>query len=329
MGRPKGSRNKKNLSDELLEERKQDNKSENKKEKLNRILREINLKYKDPTMCKFAKDEPPKESLSFGIKELDDFLGGGAVFGNFVVWWGGEGVGKTTLALLQIAQAQKEGKNCVYIDMEHTLDVERAKIFGVNLEELVLIEDCETAEQAMDITIKLAKEKVVDLIVIDSIQAMSPKDEQFQGNIEKSMEKNNIALLARKMSEFLRRTASAVYKGKTAVILIGQARTGGIGSFAIRDVLTGGRAVKYYSMLTAHIHKGQAVDAPTISEKAEVIEINEEGDKVKKIKTIKRKIGFDCVLEIDKTKKINSKPELSKLHLPFYYETGFLKPKEA
>jgi recombination protein RecA len=156
---------------------------------------------------------------------------------------------------------------------------------------------------------------------------MSPKGEQFKGkaNTERSMDDNNIALLARKMSEFLRRTCSAVYKGKMAVILIGQARTGGIGGFATHEELTGGRATKFYSLLTVNMRKGQGVDSPVISEKKEVIEINEEGDKVKVKKVVKTKIGFDAVLTINKTKKSHSQPELSTLHIPYYYASGFIK----
>ena len=337
-GRPKGSKNKSELQKKEINEEVNEMIKENqeikltkeqqiRKDKLNQTLREINLKYKDPLMCKYAKDEPAKESLPFRIKEINDFLGGGAVYGNFIIIWGSESVGKTSLCFEQIIQAQLENKNVIYIDMEHTLDKERAKKIGVDLDKLVIIENAETAEQAMDITIKFAKDKCVDLLIIDSIQAMSPKGEQFKGkaNTEKSMEDNNVALLARKMSEFLRRTASAVYKGKMAVILVGQARTGGIGSFATHEELTGGRAEKFYSLLTVHMRKGQGADAPTISEKKEVIELNDEGEKVKKIKTIQKKIGFNVVLTINKTKKSNSQTEMSELRLPYYYKSGFIK----
>lgn len=361
-GRPKGSKNK--LVKKLLKDRQGDKSKENsfgipeeeridvkekmahginkdgtvigtsltkeqqdKRDKLHNVMRDINVHYKDPTMCKFAKDEPPKESIPFDKKELDEFLGGGGVYGNFVIFWGTEGVGKTTLALMQITGAQKRNKNCVYIDMEHTIDKQRMEVMGVDTESLVLVENCETAEQTMDIVIKLAKEKVADLVIIDSIQAMSPKDEQYEGkaNKEKSMEKNNIALLARKMSEFLRRTASAVYKGKMAVILIGQARTGGIGGFAPHDTLSAGRAVKFYSLLTVYARKGQGVDAPFITEKIKKMILNDEGDKEEKLVNVKTHVGFDVVLKIEKTKKTNSKPELSELHLSYYFKSGFIK----
>jgi recombination protein RecA len=296
-----------------------------KKEKLLKVMKEINKEFKNPSMVKFANEEPPKESLPFGVTPLDEFAGGGAVVGNFVIFYGGEGVGKTTLAITQIAEAQKKGKVCAYIDLEHTLDVSRMKDFGVDPEQLALIEDCTTAEQAMDIVIKLAKEKAVDLIIIDSIQAMSPSEEQFEGKAEKerSMKQSEMALLARKMGKFLRRTAPFIYQGKVGVILIGQVRTEGIGSFITKEGLTGGHAVKHWSMLTIYMRKGQGADAPTTK-----IELDEKDEKGKP-KFDEIKIGFDCVLKIEKTKKSNSKPELSDLHIPFYFNTGFVKTKES
>ncbi|MFH0806064.1 MAG: AAA family ATPase [Patescibacteria group bacterium] len=292
-----------------------------KQEKLKRIMTEINKEYKDPEMCKFAKDEPSKESVYFGHKQLDDFLGGGAVYGNFVIFWGDVGTGKTTLALMQIAQAQKMGKICAYLDLEHTLDKERMKLFGVNVENLVLIENCESAEQAMNIVIRLAKEKVVDLIVIDSIQAMSTREEQVSGKGEKirSMEEAEMASLAKKMGKFLRRTATPIYKAKIAVLMIGQARTGGLGTFITKDELTGGRAIKFWAIMLVYMRKGQGVDSPT--EKIELDELDEKGNS----KWEEIKIGFSTVLIIQKTKKGNSKPELSELRIPYYFSTGFVK----
>lgn len=295
----------------------EDSPSETKKEKLLAIMNEINKRYEDANMIKFAINEPEKQSINCGIEAIDNFLGGLATIGNFTVIYGSEGVGKSTLAFCQIAEAQKQGKLVAYIDLEHTLDKTRLAQYGVKLEDLVLVENCETAEQAMDITITLSKEQVVDLIIIDSIQAMSPKDEQFtgKGDQEKSMESDEMALLARKMGKFLRRTAPFIYKAKVAVLLIGQVRTGGIGSFVTHETLTGGHSVRHWSVLTVFMRKGQGVDAP-------VEKYIEDGKKKE------RKIGFDCVLKIEKTKKSNSKPELSELHIPFYFDKGFLKKND-
>ena len=287
--------------------------SQERQDKLRVIMNEINKSMGDSTMMKFGSDEPPKESINFGIKAIDELLGGGAVIGNFIVIYGSEGVGKSTLAYCQIAEAQKQGKICAYIDLEHSFTKERATQFGVKIEELVLIENCETAEDAMNISIKLAKEKVCDLIVLDSVNAMSPHDEQYEGKGEKEreMEKEEMALLAKKLGKFLRRVAPFIYKGKVAYLLIGQVRTEGIGGFATREGLSGGHGIKHWSMLTVYLRKGQAVDAPTEKYK------DEEG------KSKDRRIGFDCVLKIDKTKKTASKSELSDLHIPYYFEQGF------
>ena len=119
------------------------------------------------------------------------------------------------------------------------------------------------------------------------------------------------------MGKFLRRTATPIYKAKIAVLMIGQARTGGIGTFITKDELTGGRAIKFWSFLTVYGRKGQGVDAPT--EKIELDEFDEKGKPVFE----EVKIGFSAVLRIDKTKKGNSKPELSELRLPYYFKTGF------
>ena len=288
-----------------------------KKDKLKRIMGEVNKDFKDPAMLKFAKDEPAKESIPFGVNALDNFCGGGAVKGNFIIIYGSEGVGKTSDAYLQIAQIQRQGGIACLIDLEHSTEKERMKVFGVNVDELVLVENCETAEDAMNITKKLAKEKVVDLIVIDSVQALSPHDENYEGKGEKEkpMEKNDMALLARVMGKFLKRTASFVYKAKCAVILIGQVRTEGLGTFITRMGCTGGHALKHWSMLTLQKRKGQGVDAPVYKWKAD--------GKTKEIR-----IGFSQVTIIEKTKKMTSQPENSELRIPFYPVSGYQRPTD-
>jgi len=298
--------------EELTKEQKE------KREKLHKIINEINREYKS-IIIKFAKDEPEKERLPFGIKEIDELTGSGGVAGNFIIIWGSEGVGKSSLCYYQVAEAQKKNKICAYLDLEHAFSKERASLFGVDLNTLLLIEEINTAEEAMDIVIKLVKENVVDMIIVDSIQAFSPKSEQeSKGGKERSMEENDIAILAKKMGKFIRRTATPIYKSKIGITLVGQARVGGIGSFVTHEELTGGRASKHFSLLTLFIRKGNSADAPT-----ERIETGETDENNKPIK-ITKKVGFDCVIQIQKT-KIKSKPELSELHIPFYFEKGFLK----
>jgi recombination protein RecA len=289
-----------------------------KKQRLLKVMNEVNREHKS-IILGFAKDEPDKEKLPFGIPEIDTLTGNGGIAGNYIIIWGSESVGKSTLALNQAVTAQRNGKICAYLDLEHAFDKGRALMHGINLDDLVLVENIDNAEEAMNVVIKLAKEQVVDLIIVDSIQAMSPKAEnEGKGGKERMMEEDEIALLAKKMGKFLRRTSTPIYKAKIGVTLIGQSRTGGIGTFATHEELTGGRSQKHWSLLTLFIRKGQNADAPT--EKVDTGELDENDKPIK----ITKRIGFDAVLQIQKT-KTNSKPEGSELHIPFYFASGFLK----
>jgi len=290
--------------------------SHSKMERLKRLMAEKNKEYKG-TVLKFAKDEPIKEKIPFGVKKIDEFTGQGAIHGNFIIIYGSAGTGKTTLVLKQIAEAQKQGKICAYLDLEHGFNKDRALLFGVDLNSLVLVEGIESAEAAMDLVVKMCKEKAVDYIAIDSVQAMSPQQEMFtKKGKERSIADDEMAMLARKMGKFLRVSAAFVYNSKTAIVLIGQVRTEGIGSFVTRDGLTGGHGLKHWSQLTIYIRKAAKVEWPT--EKIELDEDTDEG----KIK-LEKFIGFLSILKIEKT-KTNSAPELSELRLPYYYASGFL-----
>jgi len=286
---------------------------------LKKVMADVNTKFKK-NVIQFAVDEEIKERIPFGVEDIDNLTGGGTLCGNFSIIYGGESVGKSTLALIQIAKAQELGKTCAYIDLEHSFDIIRAKILGVDLSTLLLIEDIDNAEEAMDIVIKLAKEKVVDLITVDSIQAMSPKGEQItKKKKEKSMEDDEMALLARKMSKFLRFSANAVYTGKVSIVLIGQVRMN-LGSFIVTEGLSGGRALKHWAVITLHMRRGKKVDAPVEKYKESYTE-----DGKKKYKTMDRIIGFDCVITLQKTKVSGSQPENTAIHVPFYFESGFSK----
>ena len=317
MGRPKKDVNKDIKlcdslpKDEIFSPRKENKEELSKQERLKLVMREIN-KGMGFDAIRMAKDEPIKPKFPTGIKLIDDFIGQGFLGGNFSVVYGGKGVGKSTLMLQTIANNQKNGQVVAYLDLEHTFDSERAKKFGVDLDNLVMIGALENAEQAMDIVIKLSKEQVCQIIIIDSISAMSPNDEQVKGKAEevKSMEDSEMALLARQMSKFLRRTASYVYAGQVSVILIGQVRTGGIGTFITKDTCSGGRAKDHWSVMTIYMRVGQGQDAPTKKVKGE-------DGKSKDVK-----IGHDTVLKIEKT-KTNSQPEGTDLHIPFLFDEGF------
>ena len=282
----------------------------NRKDKLHQILQEVNKSFGE-TIINYGVNRTPREKIPFGIEPIDKFIGGGVIQGNFTIVYGGTGVGKSTLAYCNIAEAQKIGKTCVYIDLEHGYNEERAKQFGVIPEELLIIENATSAEQVLDIIIKLCREQVVDLIVLDSVQALTPLGEQeSKKGKELSIEHDDIALLAKKLGKFLRIVNAPLFKSKVALLLIGQVRTEGIGTFATREGLTGGYALKHYPLLILYLRKGSGVDAPTEKYK------DEDG------KTQERKIGFSAVLKIEKS-KIDSSPEGSEIRLPFYFKSGF------
>ncbi len=296
-------------------------KSNERKTRLTEVMKEINKTH--GTIIKFGCDEKPKEYLSFGVQEVDEFAGG-ITKGNFTVVYGPESSGKSTLGLHTVAKAQRAGLICCYIDLEHSLDIDRAVEIGVDIDSLVIIEEADSAEQAMDITIKLSKEGVVDLIIIDSIQAMSPKGEQeTKAGKQKSIEDDTMAALARKLGQFFRMCATPVYKGQVAVLLVGQVRTMGIGSFATHDGLSGGKALLHWAYQVIYMRRGQKADAPMTKVKEPYID-EETGEE--KTRTVNLAIGFDCVMKLEKTKSSKSKGEGTVLHLPFYLESGFIVP---
>lgn len=325
MGRPRGKKNKKveltdvevgNITATLKEEKKTNS---SKKDALNKLINEINRERGSNTI-KFASSEEVPDRISFGDVELDELTGGGIPHKRFSILWGAKSAGKSTLCYNIIAEAQKAGKICAYIDMERTFDGAWATKQGVNLQTLVLGSEYATAENAMDDFIRFTKSKAVDLVILDSIQALSPKGEQeSKKGKEKSLEDDTMALLARKLSQFFRISSSSVYTGNVAILLIGQARTN-LGGFVAFDSLSGGHALNHWSSMTLHIGRGAKADAPV--EKVKV-----DG------KTEEKIVGFNAVVKLEKIKissKIGDKttPEGTNINLPFYYESGFKKGKK-
>ena len=277
-----------------------------RKDKLNNVLRELNKS--GTAKIDFANNVQEKERLSFGYDCIDELTGGGLIRGNTTVIWGSKGSGKTTIAYKTIASAQKAGKVAAYIDVERAYDASWAKKFNVDTENLIYI-TCTTAEEVLDTVIKLCKEKVVDLIVLDSIQGMSPHGEQYEGKAEKerSVEDDSMALLARKLSQFFRMATAYISEAQCALLLIGQARMD-LGSFIKMETLSGGHALMHNSRLILRVRRGQGADAPT--EKIEV-----EGKKES------HKIGFDLVIKVEKS-QIQNCTEGNELHVPFLFATG-------
>jgi protein RecA len=287
-----------------------------RQQKLNSVLKDINKNIKGANVD-FANTIEVRGRLSTGYKNVDKLIGGGIPQGVFSTVWGSKGCGKTTLAYKTIATTQNNGKICAYIDMERSYDPNWAKQFGVNVDDLVYVA-CHTAEEALDVIIKLCKAGVVDLIVLDSIQGLSPHGEQYAGKAEKekSVEDDSMALLARKLSQFFRMAVSYVSDAKCAVLLIGQARMD-LGSFIKMETLSGGHALLHNSRLILRMRRGQGTDAPTET----IVEegVDEEGKESKQ--KIKVKIGFDLVIKVDKS-QVEGCVENSEVHLPFLFKKG-------
>lgn len=267
----------------------------------------------------FAKDEPTREKIAFPVPAITKMTGGGIQLGSFSVIWGNKSCGKTTLVYYLIGQAQKQGKQCIYLDLENSFDSTWAEKCGVDTNRL-LIGHFQNAEEAFDTLIKLSKEKAIDFAVLDSIQSLSPKGEQeTKTGKEKSTEDDTMALLARKLSQFFRMSAGGIYKGNVGLLLVGQARTD-LGSFIKLETLSGGHALAHWSALTMRVMRGQKADAPRYK-------FNVEVKGKKKAKEIL--IGFSLVIRIEKTKISGTAPESTELRIPFYYETAFTEPTEA
>lgn len=295
-----------------------------RRKRLLESLKTFNKNQKE-NILDFALNTEDLDIIPTGIKAVDKFIGGGTKRGTFTIFWGGFSVGKTTLALQQIANAQKEGKICCYINLEKPIDKSRFLQFGVKLDELILANHTKNAEQALEIIRQLCKDKVVDLIILDSLNAMAPKAElESKGGKDRALEEKNIAELARVMSEFCRKVNPDIYRAKTSVCIIGQTRIGGIGSFFTRATLSGGEAIKFYSYNIIFMRKGQKSDSPVKQYKEYFID----PDGKIRYSTQKEPIGFDVCLRMDKTNSSSSGKEGSEIHLPFVFEKGFVNTVE-
>jgi recombination protein RecA len=184
----------------------------------------------------------PVGTISTGSIGLDIALGiGGIPRGRIVEIYGPESSGKTTLTLHAVAEAQKKGGVCAFVDAEHALDIAYARKLGVNTADL-LIAQPDTGEQALEITDMLVRSNAVDLVVIDSVAALVPKAE-----IEGEMGDSHVGLQARLMSQALRKLTGSISKSKTCVIFINQIRMKIGVMFGSPETTTGGNALKFYA----------------------------------------------------------------------------------
>ena len=190
------------------------------------------------------------EAISTGSLSLDVALGiGGLPKGRIVEIYGPESSGKTTLALHVIAEAQKKGENCAFIDAEHALDPAYAKKLGVNIDELIISQP-DTGEQALEITDSLVRSKAISVLVVDSVAALTPKAE-----IEGEMGDAHMGLQARLMSQALRKLTGSVSKSNCMVIFINQIRMKIGVMFGSPETTAGGNALKFYSSCRLDIRR--------------------------------------------------------------------------
>src|SRR5680860_1186996 len=224
-------------------------------------IKALQSRFGDEAIMKLG-DKPKVgiNAISTGSLGLDMALGvGGLPRGRIVEIYGPESSGKTTLALHVVAEAQKKGGICAFIDAEHALDPEYSKRLGVKIDEL-LISQPDYGEQALEISESLVRSGKVDVIVIDSVAALTPKDE-----IEGDVGDYHVGKQARLMSQALRKMTSIVDKSKTLVIFINQLRMQIGVMFGNPETTPGGKALKFYSSVRldvrriAQIKKGEDV----------------------------------------------------------------------
>lgn len=224
-------------------------------------LAQIKTKFGDDAIMKLG--DKPKVNVNViptGSIGLDAALGvGGMPRGRIIEIFGPESSGKTTLALHVVAEAQKMDGICAYIDAEHAMDPEYAKRLGVKIDQL-LISQPDTGEQALEIVESLVRSGKIDVIVIDSVAALTPKDE-----IEGDMGAHHVGKQARLMSQALRKLTSIVAKSKTIVIFINQIRMQIGVMFGNPETTPGGKALKFYTSVRldirriAQIKKGEEI----------------------------------------------------------------------
>lgn len=191
------------------------------------------------------------EAISTGSILIDETIGiGGLPRGRIVEIFGPEASGKTTLAMQAIAQSQRNGGICAFIDAEHALDPAHAKRLGLDVDNLIISQP-DYGEQALDIAEMLVRSGAIDIIVIDSVAALVPKAE-----LEGDMGDSHMGLQARLMSQALRKLTPVVHKSKTVLIFINQIRQNiGAMPFANKETTTGGNALKFYASLRLDVRR--------------------------------------------------------------------------
>ncbi len=234
---------------------------DNKKQALSAALMQIEKQFGKGAVMRMGDTEiQPIPAISTGSLNLDVALGiGGLPTGRIVEIYGPESSGKTTLTLSVIAQAQKAGLTCAFVDAEHALDPEYAGKLGVNVDDLYVSQP-DTGEQALEITDMLVRSRAIDVLIVDSVAALVPKAE-----IEGEMGDMHVGLQARLMSQALRKLTGNIKESKCLVIFINQIRMKIGVMFGSPETTTGGNALKFYASVRLDIRRTGAVkDGDTV-----------------------------------------------------------------
>lgn len=228
-----------------------------KNKQVDLTVKEIQEKYGDGAIMRLGEvGKVDVDAIPTGSVSLDLALGvGGVPKGRIIEIYGPESSGKTTLCLHIVAESQKMGGTAAFVDAEHALDPEYAKRIGVNINQL-LISQPDTGEQALDIVESLVKSSGIDVIVVDSVAALTPRAE-----IEGEMDQQHMGLQARLMSHALRKLTAIVAKSKTTVIFINQLRMKIGIMFGNPETTPGGMALKFYSSVRIEIRKAAQIQA--------------------------------------------------------------------
>ncbi len=223
---------------------------------LDETLKRVQKLYGEGAVMKLSEDRPLRiEVIPSGSLALDHALGvGGYPRGRIVEIYGAEASGKTTLALMAVAQAQKLGGAALFIDAEHAFSEPYARALGIDTRENFLVSQPDYGEQAIDIASQFIRSGAVDIVVIDSVAALVPKAE-----LEGTVEDQQVGLQARLMSKALRMLAAEVSKTNAVVIFINQVREKIGVMFGNPETTPGGRALKFFSSVRLEVRRGEVL----------------------------------------------------------------------
>jgi recombination protein RecA len=268
-------------------------------DKLNEVLKSINKKFGEGSIMNLGDSKPIVQNLiSTGSLLIDKALGGGWPQGRIVEIFGPESSGKSTLCLHMASECQKLGGRVAYIDAEQALDVEYAKRLGVNVDDLVFTQPS-SGEQALEIAEMLVESGEINLIVVDSVAALTP-----QAELDGEMSDVTIGLQARLMSKALRKLTAALSSKNCTMIFINQLREKVSTGFSMgpSETTTGGRALKFYASVRIELKKGEPIKSGT----------EQIGQNVR-IKVVKNKVA----------------PPMKTCIVPLIYGEGFSTADEA